>query len=195
MLELIWFSIPGAVFIFAAYSLWPAVADSEPILLIILVPIAGFVIHQSFRLLFEIYGGYSRKSRDALIYIQGLVNEKHKMQIDIKQAFIIWELAFYSDKISSSFRDHDRGAWHYILSFWSVSFSALLSSVMILWVSNLDSIHLLYVFVFELFIAVMFFYKANLTHRSLLLQEKAIVQLDNDAFLDVAEKILDVDLV
>jgi hypothetical protein len=188
MEELIWFSIPGALLATAIMTVWPETIDTEPkaIVWVILVPAIGFVVHQLYRLIFEASGGYARKSRSVLQHIINLTD--HKDIKDNKKAFLVWEIAFYSDKFPVAFRDHDRGAWHYILSFWSISFSAVISCLLcgvgFVLVSSIG-VRVLLVAIGELIIAIIFYLKGRSTYKSLIQQEVAILYTNKDLFLSV----------
>ena len=119
MESLIWFSIPGAVLVFAIVSTNQAwfQSDGSKVLAAVAVPAVGFCVHQLYRLLFELNGGFESKSRIALTRIQSEFAPKGKFKSrKLPKAFLIWETTFYSNEFPSPFRDHDRGAWRYILS-------------------------------------------------------------------------------
>lgn len=129
MEELIWFSIPGAVLAISVVLVWPTVIETptNAILLATLVPVIGFIIHEFYRLIFELSGGFARKSRLVLHGIILLANHVDVPLSNLKQAHLIWVLTFYSDDFPKAFRDHGRGTWHYIFSFWSICVSAIIS--------------------------------------------------------------------
>jgi hypothetical protein len=99
--ELIWFSIPGFVMAAAIIAVWSSMIDSEPktVLWIILVPVIGFIIHQLYRLIFEATGGFARKSRKVLHHISKILAPRGNVPVpDLKQAFLVWEIVFYSEQ-------------------------------------------------------------------------------------------------
>ncbi len=131
MENLIWFSAPGAVLAIAIICTNPGLVktDVSGFLAAVAVPVLGFGIHQFYRLLFEMTGGFARKSRPALKHIQNVIAPENGIEnCDREKAFLIWETTFYSDEFPSSFRDHNRGAWHYILSFQSTALAAVLGA-------------------------------------------------------------------
>ena len=189
MQELIWFSMPGAMIILAVIGIFPSTINSEgsaPIL-VISVPIIGFIAHQFYRLVFESFGGFALKSRAVLNHISKNLTKQLKMpEITLQRSFLVWEITFYSKNFPSAFRDHDRGAWHYILSFWSISISASLSFVICLLVYFLmfQSSILVYVVLAELCAAIIFYLKGKSTYDSLVQQEIAVTYLYEELFIE-----------
>jgi hypothetical protein len=92
----------------------------DPALGIGLAVVLGFIVHQTFRTVFELFGGFASRLRPVIREIR---NDADCSPFD---AFLVWELALYSDKVKDAFREHDRNAWHYIMSFWATAFSAVL---------------------------------------------------------------------
>jgi hypothetical protein len=193
MEELIWFSIPGAVLAAAIIAVWPSsVTSANSIIWVVLVPLIGFVAHQTFRLIFELTGGFARRSRITLRYIsKAIARQESVPELSFDQAFLIWEIVFYSDDFPAAFRDHDRGAWHYILSFWGVSLSAMLSIALCLtgYVAILRTTEVLLVAVAELLIAVIFYLKGRSTYYSLIRQESALVSVHENLFIAAFKKL------
>ena len=126
MNELIWFSIPGAVLLYAARILFPSLRASPDALVIAAAPVIGFLFHQLYRTLFELCGGWESPRRAVLSAIRSAYAIS---DTDRHTIFLIWETTIYSDGIPDGFRDHDRGTWHYIMSFRSISLSAALAGI------------------------------------------------------------------
>jgi hypothetical protein len=96
MNELIWFSVPGAIAICAIYLLCPRIGSAPAAVLIGVVPMLGFILHQTYRTFFEAFGGWESPRRSVLASIQAAY------RIDQSQryaAFLIWETTFYSNDI------------------------------------------------------------------------------------------------
>lgn len=101
METLLWFSLPGAILAIAVIGTNPTLVQSEggKFLAAIAVPAAGFGIHQFYRVLFEVSGGFERKSRIALDHIQSKIEPKSgSKESKRNKAFLIWEITFYSDE-------------------------------------------------------------------------------------------------
>lgn len=83
MNQLIWFSIPGAILILALGIVIPIdnLTEKNVVLIVVGIPIVGFIIHQLWRTIFELFWGYHFKGR--LIIIE-LMNE---YRISNKEAF------------------------------------------------------------------------------------------------------------
>jgi hypothetical protein len=194
MEELIWFSMPGAVFVAAVVALWPEAVDTDPkaILLVILVPLAGFVLHQLYRLLFEWTGGYARKSRSVIHYIKDKLAPQKGVELEeLREAFMVWELTFYGDEFPAAFRSHDRRAWHYILSFWSIALSGIIASLLgALWCcfKSCSALHL-GVALSGLAVAALFYLKGGSTYDSLVEQEEELAMSRADLFYPALEKL------
>lgn len=146
MSELIWFSIPGSLVVATLLYVgrWPDIDKVGNALLTAgAVPLIGFIIHQGFRCLFEQWVGFQWRGRRVISEIQ---QHWQADNIDQRRAFLIWESTFYSDDFPESFREHDRGAWHYILSFWSGAFAAGLTVLVVsIWYSCVASLVLIVV--------------------------------------------------
>jgi hypothetical protein len=146
MNELIWFSIPGSLVVATLLYVgcWPDIDKVGNALLTAgVVPLIGFIIHQLFRCLFEKWFGFQWHRRRVIAEIQKYWKDDN---INHRHAFLIWESTFYSDDSPESFREHDRGAWHYILSFWSGAFAAGLTLLGVsVWHSRIASLVLIVV--------------------------------------------------
>ena len=188
MNELIWFSIPGALVVYAARLSIPEVHTAPDALIIASAPVVGFLFHQLYRAIFESCGGWESNSRRVLFEIRAA----YKIPDDDQHApFLIWETTFYSDRISNSFRDHNRGAWHYIMSFRSIVLSAAFAGLLLavtpaFWTTAFNPLlHMVsYVGIFGLFCL-----KSHLTHDSLTRQEIACFHRYRPAF-DETQKVL-----
>ncbi len=185
MEQLIWFSIPGALLCATLFVVCSSSAD-EIVLWIAVAPVIGFVVHQVFRLGFEVAGGFASKRRKVLYHIiQDLE------VVSYKQAFLVWEVTFYSNDMPASFRDHDRGAWHYILSFWGISLAAFVSLGLCL-LGYLLVAHrsdVLYMALAQLVVLVIFALKGWTTYQSLMEQELAVFHVLKTKFRDIAKQI------
>jgi hypothetical protein len=122
--DLIWFSVPGSIGVLTLGLLFPSVAAIAPAILIASAPMLGFVLHQSYRTLFELTGGWESGDRSVL----ALIGTEYDVE-DERTQFLIWETTFYSEGIPAPFREHNRAAWHYVMSFWSVAFTSFISAV------------------------------------------------------------------
>lgn len=194
MEQLIWFSMPGAVLAAAIVTVWPKTLDTEPkaIAWVVLVPAIGFIVHQLYRLLFESTGGYARKARAVIQHIMNVLAPRVDTPLtDPNKAFLVWEIAFYSEKFPAAFRDHNRGAWHYVMSFWGISLSGVISSLLaavgFVFVSSTGPP--LFVALGELLIAVLFYFKGRSTYKSLVRQEVALAYTSEELFLPIIKKL------
>lgn len=185
MNELIWFSVPGAILLIL-FSLIGKSPTSSDTLMIGLAPVIGFFIHQIYRTFFEMMGGWSRPSRGMIKKLK-----KDYSVDDPKKAFLIWEMTFYSDNIPESFRSHDRGAWHYIMSFSSCALVTAVAAVILLFYIIILSHKEFWVpFILFSIAALIFMLKAHLTFLSIEKQEIATIKLHKDAFDKIASKII-----
>jgi hypothetical protein len=184
MNELIWFSIPGAIFLIllSVLGCLSCVPDS---LIIGLAPVIGFFIHQIYRCFFELCGGWSRPSRSIIKRL------KTDYSVDNpKKAFLIWEMTFYSNDIPEPFRSHDRGAWHYVMSFRSCSLvSSVSAAITFFLIISCCKTEFCLPFLGFLFAAIVFWMKAHLTFLSIEKQEIAIIELYKCKFDKTASKI------
>lgn len=192
--ELIWFSIPGAVISFAVIMVFPEVinTDSKFVAIVFLSPLIGFVIHQSYRLVFELTGGFARKSRTVIDRIlKELATEENIALKNRESAFMVWEITFYSEGFPSPFMNHDRGAWHYILSFWSITFAAVLSMLfcILAYFTFAPVPNSAIAAILELVIGLIFYYKGLTSYRSLCAQEVAITHTHKELFVKTLKKI------
>lgn len=197
MEDLIWFSMPGAVLAVAIVVMCPAIVDTEAkaIILAVLMPGIGFSVDQIFRLIFEWTGGYARKSRTVLLHIMNVLAPRENIALsELKKAFLVWEITFYEDEFPAAFRDHDRGSWHYILSFWSISLAAALAFVFAMFglVFLSRNASLLLVALAELGAALVFYFKGKSTYNSLVRQEVAVVHNHEGLFLETLRKTADI---
>src|SRR5271168_5411838 len=206
MSELIWFSIPGAIFMavgafigFPAH-LVPATLDDGYITLAVAVTLPiGFAIHQLFRTLFELVGGWSNRCRLVISHIK----EQYKTETR-RKAFLVWEMALYSNKaeenapeIPEPFREHNRDMWHYIISFWSCTFSAIISPFfwwftgLVFQGSHPHNLKWTWVLFFMGIIGTVFVFggKGWLTHNALNEQELAAFKLYRSTFDRIAVRL------
>jgi hypothetical protein len=134
MSELIWFSIPGALILLALGDLQPNPLEAvDATLVIASAPVIGFLIHQFFRMLFELricrgyLGGYAGPWRR----INQRIATEYKLGKDYRTAHLIWEVTFYNNA-ADGFREHDRGCWHYVMSFYSTTTAAVIGIIVLL---------------------------------------------------------------
>ena len=156
------------------------------------VPALGFFLHQFYRVLFEACGGFANKSRTALDHIQNEIALNGGItDCDRDKAFLIWEITFYDDGFLSPFRDHDRGAWHYILSFRSAVFAAALglSWTIFRYSVGTKQLHLLAVAAVEFALGVVFALKSRTSYQSLVRQELAAVFRWRELFATTCERL------
>lgn len=168
-------------------ALWvscPRVAQQDGTLLAAIALVLGFILHQAFRTAFELFGGWECRLRPVIKTI--LAMDK---KLTPRRAFLVWELTLYSKEIDESFRAHDRGAWHYVMSFWSIAFSSALSFLLMMitaivrgdWESGSWAIA-------PFVIGVIFTAKGFLTASSISRQECSILKLC-DAFRNTMTKL------
>jgi hypothetical protein len=181
MEQLIWFSVPGSIVLYAIYLLVPNVGAAPPALLVGTAPMLGFVIHQTYRTLFEACRGWESQRRPVLTLIQ----QAYKLEKAQRHtAFLIWETNFYSDNIPAAFRDHNRNMWHYVMSFRSASFAAAAAAAALALSVVLRCTQtppLLTVVGFAV-LGGMFWLKGRLTYLSLTRQEEAAFRLHRKTF-------------
>jgi hypothetical protein len=184
VVQLIWFSVPGSLVVAALLftGWWPDLKSSGAAFLTAgAVPLIGFVIHQVFRIVFEVSFGFEWRGRKVISHIQ---QHWQNDRLDERKAFLIWESAFYSDQFPASFREHDRGAWHYILSFWSGSVAAVVAAAISIgysWNAILAFIAM----------AVVLGAKGFLTWRSLCEQEVQIFRRYRHVFQESRDALMD----
>ena len=203
--RLIWFSMPGAVLVPAIVACVPElsnfkITEGEAVLLAITIPFVGFVLHQVYRMLFEATGSFARGSRPVIRPIQQEYSASApNTKVSRKDAFLIWEITFYSEPFPNSFREHDRGAWHYVFSFWSVSFAALIAMASLVLCGlpvELNSVTPIalhpqtLLLVGELAMFIVFYIKGKQTFDSLMRQEVAAFWRHRHAFDQTADAIL-----
>lgn len=114
MNELIWFSVPGAVGLYALHLAFPGNSSNGGLLVIASAPILGFILHQLYRTVFEACHGWETLRRPVLALIK---KEYNLDDGNPRLPFLIWETSFYSDGVPDSFREHNRSGWHYVMSF------------------------------------------------------------------------------
>jgi len=191
--KLIWFSIPGSFIVAACIiSGCPENYCSENIALYIgAAVVVGFVVHQCFRCFFEGFGMFDGRVSPCFrkvikeIYVSMDV-KKHHCCCDTT-AFLIWECTFYGKDFPEGFRDHDCRSWHYIISFWSCSFAAVIAAVITFCSSN-NCWALIFVGV-----GIMLFFKGLLTWCSICKQEVLIFRRHRDLFDENEEALLNRD--
>jgi hypothetical protein len=198
MNKLIWFSIPGAIIILPLILMVPNIGK-DWIIGLIGIPILGFIIHQLWRTIFELLGGFKSEKREIIKAIKNW-----NKNIKENEAFLVWEMTFYSEVVDKSFREHDRGAWHYIMSFYTCSIASGLS-ILIMIASNIIN-YLIYnncftnikpldlpcsccLIVIFFILGFLFFAKAKLTSESIDRQELALLKIFEEDFKNTARKL------
>jgi hypothetical protein len=141
--QIIWYTIPGFILMVPLVVYWPSILyfnqGGASFWFGLLALTGGYCFHQTYRALWEgCRGGFwtrERRSLDQLIEKFNSSIKNGKLNIsetcDRKKAFLAWEYVFYH-KLRKEFVDHDRGAWHYTLSFRTVSCACWLSALSIL---------------------------------------------------------------
>ena len=186
MNQLIWFSIPGAIVMFPLVPIMPdKFLDKEWIigLIIIGIPVLGFIIHQLWRTIYEACGGYRSMRRRV---IKAIINKKDWNITNRTDAFLVWEMTFYSKAIHESFREHDRVSWHYLMSFYACSTASAISIIIIIINHRIPN----YSIALFAAICIMFIWKAKLTGKLLERQELTLLEIKEDDFKSNASKVL-----
>lgn len=183
MQQLIWYSIPGGITIVAFLLVQNSTITNATVAgAIVGSPLIGFILHQFSRVIFETFYGYESKRRKIIkTIVQIFADPTSKMTSYVKIAFLAWELTLYSESIPESFREHDRGCWHYILSFWSMCISALIGFGFLLYKFPKGMISIFWLVIYAA-VALLFALKAFLTTRSIETQEIAIFHIYRDVF-------------
>ena len=181
MNDLIWFSIPGAIALYASYILFPTFGSAPAAVLVGAAPVSGFIIHQIYRTFFELRGGWESPRRPVIVFIQ----EAYGIPTSEKNsAFLIWETTIYSDQLPEAFREHNRRMWHYVMSFRSVWLAASLSCIALIVVQFLCGLPrptTRFVLGFS-YLELAFCWKGKLTYNSLSKQEVAAFQAHRNGF-------------
>jgi hypothetical protein len=191
---LIWYSIPGALIVVSVLAVYPAARDLQPVFIVGVTPLLGFLIHQGYRLYFEMRKGYSNESRPVIRHLMQEANVDGTSRVlTLKDAFLTWELTFYSDCFPESFREHDRRMWQYIQSFGSVKWAALLGLLTVFFglllvgtPPKMEAVSMLIVLAIGV---IVFQLKATSTQASLFQQEVAVANLYKEEFRATMKKI------
>lgn len=197
MERFIWYSAPGVILLPGALVLWPDAWEFDVrsiVAGVILASFLGFIIQQIFRFMFEATGSFARPSRSVLNHICGDFAQANDLgEIDRQTAFLIWEITFYSNAFPDSFRDHDRGAWHYIFSFWSITLAALITlglCMVAIIMGKIGCDIFIGIFSAGAAIGVLFYLKGRQTYLSLIKQEEAVFKRNEKAFRKTAKRLL-----
>jgi len=119
--EIIWYTLPGGLYVLALAVSMPSLAARYTTLLIASAPVVGFSFHQVTRFLFEESPyGYHGKKRPIVRYLRA----KFRLR-EYRDAANIWHLTFHGPGFPETLRDHDRRMWHFILSLWTFAAAAL----------------------------------------------------------------------
>jgi hypothetical protein len=182
--DLIWFAVPGAILLAAFRVAAPGLLPLSDLLTAAAVPILGFVLHQIYRTLFESLGGWHSHRRKVIAAIKSEFGHS-----DTIRSYLVWELVFYSNAVDASFRDHDRGAWHYIMSFRSSALSAGVGASLVILAGPHESVSRFFVAAPFMAGAALFGWKSHLTWRLLQEQEVAFFRLNHGFFASAHEKL------
>lgn len=176
MNDLIWFSIPGAIALYALYFLFPTLGTAPAAVLVGAAPVLGFIIHQAYRMIFEWFEGWESPRRPVIALIQQAYGITKAQK---RTAFLIWETTFYSDRMPEAFRDHNRGMWHYVMSFRSVCLAAGASSIALVLVPFCAGIARppIWTVIGFAITTLVFWLKGRFTYLSLIRQEVAAFQV------------------
>lgn len=195
MKELIWFSIPGSILVAVVYLLMPP-SFHDSFLWLMLAPLFGFIINQSYRVYFEWHGDLSGDWRETLQTIRtiyGIIDDPNR------KAHLIWEMTVYSDKIPEVVRQSNRETWHFIIAmrtcFWSTLFSLSILYIGFFFGSNgssriLNKDNLIIFTTIYILASIIFFAKAKLTTNDLVRREKALIKIYSKEFDFFATKIM-----
>jgi hypothetical protein len=139
--QIIWYTIPGFILMVPLVLYYPSFLHEEGASLWfgLLALTGGYCFHQIYRAIWEgCCDGFwtrERRSLDRLIEKFNSSAKNGKLNssktCDRKKAFLAWEHVFYHE-LRKEFVDRDRGAWHYILSFRTVSCACWVSALLIL---------------------------------------------------------------
>jgi len=189
MKQLIWFSVPGAFLVFAFVVTYPGSVGPHAVAALIAgTPVIGFLLHQGFRVVFELCKGFESQHRSVLNQIADDFGLQGKDRL--RQAFEIWEITFYGKDFPPAFRDHDRGAWHYILSFWSGALAGpiglILLAVLTCWYDSHVRLAIFTVAPLSVSVVILAL-KGYQTYRSLVAQELAAYKANYKHFKCVAD--------
>jgi hypothetical protein len=183
MNELIWFSIPGAVGLWALHLVFPHEDWNNKVVVIASAPVLGFILHQLYRVIFESTRGWEKDARPVL----ALIRETYKIaDSQERMPFLIWETTFYSNDIPKAFREHNRNSWHYVMSFRSVAFTSAFSGLAVGFVRTFwraSSMPFLQLGLLAL-LFLLFWQKGRLTYLSLTRQECSAFRRYRKAFDD-----------
>lgn len=200
--QLIFYSVPGFVFAISLLWIFPNIILSDKnqaiVAMALFTPIAGYLIHEIYRLFFELSGGYHRKSRLVLKYIQEISEKDKKITIPILDAFLVWEHAIYGEKDYEGFVVHNARSWHYILAFWSTAMASsggILLSIIYSVVNKIDFISNFKNPIFNLIsaiqlsVVVIFIIRGNNVYRENNIQEVSFIRIHKEKIINYLERI------
>lgn len=198
--------IAGSLWVYFFWCLSSISLDNNVILFLSLfiTPILGFIIVQTYRLYFELKGGFSHSSRRSLLFLWNSIIKPIKDNVDGSKvtasnfvfSFLVWETTFYSEGVPKGFQEHGRRAWYYILSFKACSYSIFFGSIALLFYASLNSIFIIESILILLgyfTLGIILFLKANQTFKSLMRQEICIIEIYRQAFETTAHKLKNID--
>ncbi|MDZ4403369.1 hypothetical protein [Prosthecobacter sp.] len=196
MKELIWFTIPGGIAAFAWWLIFPHgfESDNAPFFAAAASFGFGYMLNQIVRCIWEQWFGYNHKRRTVLNKIKQAYDLKEEGSHENK-AFDIWHSAFYSDCIPESFREHNSGTWHYLIAFLTVQWAWILGAFALMAAQCLSSHKgdgrcLCGGVILFLVMAVIIWWKRDLTLRALDRQEEACFKRYRSVFNKAKEEIM-----
>lgn len=195
MNELIFFSVPGFVVILSVIGIYPDIITSTSsqklVALALTTPLFGYVLHQVYRLFFEITGGYSRKSRAVVRYIVEKLAHQEAMSVSYLQAYLIWEITLHDTKDFSNFLAHVSKTWHFTLAFWVTTFSSIVGIIFTLCFScYLHTTVNLSIMGLQGILGIVFLRRGFNIYKTLNDQEVAFLRKNEPVFIDCMKKIV-----
>jgi len=197
--QLIFFSIPGLVFGLSIIGIFsPSITTKENLVIFaLLIPLAGYILHQTYRLIFEWTGGFGRKSREVVTFIQEDLDPQLPLSISREDAFLVWEITIYDTKEFSGFLAHDARSFHFTLAFWSTTFAAAIGVIttLLFFFFQKDILNVYFsplkfwIGLFQLIIAIIFFIRGKNVYKSINEQEVAFLKKNKEVFTDSMKKI------
>jgi hypothetical protein len=198
--QLIFFSVPGLVMALTVFIIRPSIVNSREELaaLALLTPLVGYIIHQTYRWVFEWGQGFGRNSREVVSYIYEKLAPSESLLISREEAFLVWEVAIYDTQKFSGFLQHDGRSFHFTLAFWSTTFASIIGVfTTAVWFSFFQNIYYfltpinIFLTYFQIFLAVIFYLRGKNVYKSINKQEVAFLIKNKEEFIKCMYKILD----
>jgi hypothetical protein len=195
MNELIFVSIPGFIVVLSIIGIWPEIitstSDQKFVVLALMTPLLGYILHQVYRLFFEITGGYSRKSRAVVRYIVEKLAPQECMSVSYLQAYLVWEISLYDTKDFSNFLPHVSKTWHFTLAFWVTTFASIIGIIFTLCFSYyLHTPINLFIMGLQGILGIIFWRRGFNIYETLNEQEVAFLRKNEPVFIDCMKKII-----